>query len=173
MNISQASSYLGVHEKTLRRWVKTGKLPAKLATGPQGEQYTFLLGDLQRAKEGTTLPEVVSSLDKSEPVIVQGGQNRAHPCPPGEVAGLITAGQTGFDVLRGLVDLIRGQGTVKTATKLDDLPELLTLSEAAGYLRVGKGTVRQAIKEGLLRAVKLGRGHRIKRGDLVAYIETL
>lgn len=44
--------------------------------------------------------------------------------------------------------------------------QLLTTDEAADYLRVHVETVRFWIRTGRLAAVKVGRGWRIRRGDL-------
>jgi len=44
-----------------------------------------------------------------------------------------------------------------------------TLGEAADLLSCHKETIRRAIKEGSLRAAKLGRGYRISRADLEAF----
>jgi len=42
-------------------------------------------------------------------------------------------------------------------------PEIMTLSEAAAYMRVGEEEVLQAIQEGQLKAKKIGTSYRISR----------
>lgn len=44
-----------------------------------------------------------------------------------------------------------------------------TLAEAAVLLSCHKETLRRAIKDGTLRAARLGRGYRISRSDLEAF----
>jgi excisionase family DNA binding protein len=44
-----------------------------------------------------------------------------------------------------------------------------TLGEAADLLSCHKETIRRAIKDGTLRAAKLGRGYRVSRADLEAF----
>ncbi|WP_035066456.1 helix-turn-helix domain-containing protein [Nitratidesulfovibrio termitidis] len=44
-----------------------------------------------------------------------------------------------------------------------------TLAEAADLLSCHKETLRRAIKDGTLRAARLGRGYRISRSDLEAF----
>ncbi len=44
-----------------------------------------------------------------------------------------------------------------------------TLGEAADLLSCHKETIRRAIKDGSLRAAKLGRGYRVSRADLEAF----
>jgi excisionase family DNA binding protein len=39
MNISQVAKTLGVSTRTIRRYIKAGKLKAELITGPFGEEY--------------------------------------------------------------------------------------------------------------------------------------
>ena len=37
--LERAAEYLGVSSRTLRRWIKSGKLHARLEPGPYGRQY--------------------------------------------------------------------------------------------------------------------------------------
>jgi len=46
-NLKQASEYLGVSSVTLRRWIKTGRVPAYKI----GRAYTFEVMDLKRFKK--------------------------------------------------------------------------------------------------------------------------
>jgi len=57
--------------------------------------------------------------------------------------------------------------------RFEDLPELMTTVEVAGFLRVGQGTVKKSIKEDKLRAVKYGRGWRVKKWDLKEFLKNL
>lgn len=59
MNISQAASTLGVSARTIRRYIKAGKIQAELVSGHFGEEYRILElpPELFQAKsEGKALP---------------------------------------------------------------------------------------------------------------------
>ena len=49
--------------------------------------------------------------------------------------------------------------------------ELLTVQEVAKHLRVDEKTVRRWINKGELAAIDLGKGYRIYRSDLDAFID--
>jgi excisionase family DNA binding protein len=49
--------------------------------------------------------------------------------------------------------------------------ELLTVAEVADVLRVSTMTVYRLIHNGELPAVRVGRNYRVRRGDLLRYIE--
>jgi excisionase family DNA binding protein len=53
---------------------------------------------------------------------------------------------------------------------MTDLPDFLTLDEAAAYLRVHPDTVKAAIRRKQLAGVKIGHQWRIWRKDLEAYV---
>lgn len=55
-------------------------------------------------------------------------------------------------------------------TPLSDLPELLTVDEAAAWLGIGRGLVYELVKTGELRSVKLGRLVRVRRDGLEAMV---
>ncbi|MDR5683407.1 MAG: helix-turn-helix domain-containing protein [Armatimonadota bacterium] len=56
------------------------------------------------------------------------------------------------------------------AVALDDLPEVLTVEQAAGYLQLHKVTVYKYIREGLLPAARIGKVYRILRPDLERFL---
>lgn len=51
VNLREAADYLGIHEKTLRRWLKQGKISGKKTIGAHGEEYSFTLGDIQAIRK--------------------------------------------------------------------------------------------------------------------------
>lgn len=63
----------------------------------------------------------------------------------------------------------------KPAPSIADLAHklMLTLAEAAALSNLSRNHLRQAIKTGTLKAQKIGRGWRIKRTDLDAYVSAL
>ncbi len=52
-------------------------------------------------------------------------------------------------------------------------PDLLTVPEAAKFLRVGRGTVTRWIADGVLYSVRLGRQRRVTRAQLGSFLDTL
>ncbi len=50
------------------------------------------------------------------------------------------------------------------------MAELLTVREIAGMCRLHEMTVRRHIREGRLKAVRVGKGIRVRSGDLEAYL---
>ena len=55
-------------------------------------------------------------------------------------------------------------------TPLDDLPELIKISEAAHWLAVSEGVLYSEVKRGALAAVRIGRLIRIHRDELRRYM---
>ncbi len=57
-----------------------------------------------------------------------------------------------------------------TATKLVELPDVLTVAEAARYLRVGTRQLRALISRHELYAARIGRSIRIPRSSIEAFL---
>lgn len=55
-------------------------------------------------------------------------------------------------------------------TTTGPIPPIMTIQEAAEILRVGPGTIRQAIHRGELQALRAGSQYRILRQDLSDYL---
>lgn len=51
--------------------------------------------------------------------------------------------------------------------------DILNLNETADYLRVSKQTIYNMIKDGRIKAYKVGREWKILRSDIVAYSESV
>lgn len=56
---------------------------------------------------------------------------------------------------------------------ISSLPEVLTISDVADYLRVSRASVCRWCKTGQLNAFRIGRGWRIHRSSLEAHITYL
>ena len=54
---------------------------------------------------------------------------------------------------------------------LEDLPDILTVKEIAGYLKVSEQSVKRAIRDGRLEAFKLGRDWRIRKESITKLFE--
>lgn len=71
----------------------------------------------------------------------------------------------------------RGVGTMTAApitrlTPLSDLPELLSVLEAATWLHIGLGLTYELVRRGDLPSVRLGRLVRVPRAGLIAVLGT-
>lgn len=64
----------------------------------------------------------------------------------------------------------RGAGGRLTVTKLVELPDVLTVGEAARYLRVGERQLRALISRHELYAARIGRSIRIPRSSIAAFL---
>lgn len=56
-------------------------------------------------------------------------------------------------------------------TKQDGLEELLTVREVEKYLKMGRAAVIKLIHQGKLPAKKIGRGYRVKKSELIAFVD--
>lgn len=55
-------------------------------------------------------------------------------------------------------------------TKIHDLEELLTVKEIEKYLKIGRAGVINLIHQGKLPAKKIGRVYRVKKSDLINFL---
>lgn len=53
LSLADAIKAARVSEKTLRRWIKSGRLAAELIEGPKGKEYRINAEDLDQALKGT------------------------------------------------------------------------------------------------------------------------
>lgn len=54
--------------------------------------------------------------------------------------------------------------------RLADYPDALTVDEVIAILRVSRKTVYELIKDGHIKAVKVGRSHRIAKENLIEFL---
>ena len=54
--------------------------------------------------------------------------------------------------------------------RLADYPDALTVDEVIAILRVSRKTVYELIKDGHIKAVKVGRSHRIVKQNLIEFL---
>ena len=56
------------------------------------------------------------------------------------------------------------------AVRIDDLPDVLTVTQLAKVLRISKNTAYKLIREGRIRIKRLGRIIRISKHDLLIFV---
>lgn len=64
-----------------------------------------------------------------------------------------------------------GTSTITRRTPVADLPELLSVQEAASWLGASRGLVYELARRGELPSVRLGRLTRVTRAGLAAMVE--
>jgi MerR family transcriptional regulator, copper efflux regulator len=63
LTLAAAADQLGCSQKTIRRWIKSGKLPATLEDGPYGAQYWLSTQDVQTAQQALSVVKVEARTD--------------------------------------------------------------------------------------------------------------
>ena len=56
------------------------------------------------------------------------------------------------------------------AIRIDDLPDVLTVTQMAKVLRISKNTAYKLVREGRIRIKRLGRIIRISKHDLMIFV---
>lgn len=79
---------------------------------------------------------------------------------------------------RGQMPPLRGRSRARLRMppymdSIDEQPLLLTLEEVGHHLRLGYRTIKHLVAEGHVPTVKVGGSVRVRRADLVAYINGL
>lgn len=162
MNIDEAAKFLGVSTKTMRRYLKKGLVQGKIIEGEHGKEYEIEPVSLESFKvkksEESILPTV-------EPSKKQSGRAIAT-----------------LDNPRTLDILDLGQGRVahhkdlrmgEPSRYIDSQPDILTVQEVADYLGIGVSTVRDYLRDGLLKGAKIGKGWKISKDSLKAFVKKL
>jgi excisionase family DNA binding protein len=132
----------------------------------KGSDAVFNEGELQRLKE---------ELDDFLPQTWPTATNPPAVTPETQALTPAQLSDLGERLIAALEALRPLQLPAKPALSIADLAHklMLTLVEAAALSNLSRHHLRQAIKTGTLKAQKIGRGWRIKRADLDAYVSSL
>ncbi|MGG1518723.1 helix-turn-helix domain-containing protein [Paenibacillus oryzisoli] len=82
----------------------------------------------------------------------------------------IVAAKVERRVMERLQELISELATPNPA---EELPQNLTVNETAKFLRISKPTVDRLISKGSLPSFTIGSRRRVRREDLIAYVDSL
>lgn len=155
---AEAATYLGVTERTLERYTKQGKLPAKYIRGKTKATPIYEEADLDKLKLGLS----VEVIDSHQPETLL-------PDPP---ASNKLVKRNGAE-LQPSESINLGLFTETIAPFLAANKLLLSLAEAAAITGLSKQWLTTKIKSGELRAAKIGKGWKIKRSEVERFINAL
>lgn len=158
---SEAATFLGVSEKTISRYVTAKKLPSNYIAGKTGRQLDFEQDDLEQFKR-----EATRDIEAGQPR--QDTSKALVPTPTAPVAATPMS-PTITDLVRAIMAQTgRDKVTVPTSDKM-----ALSLDEASALSGVPRSVLAAARKDGRLLARKIGRGYKVRRVDLEAFVATL
>jgi excisionase family DNA binding protein len=159
MNREEAAQKLGISVRSLQRAVKRGALQVKYKRGVSGKHEAVFDSE-----------EVARFKDEMEREIVP------EPAPPATTGD--TTALTRIDApeaRNALIQLLERANRLDKSTPavaIENKP-LLKLEEASSLTGLSRQILRNAIEEKKLKAKIIGRGWRIKKSDLEAYIQNL
>jgi len=178
MNKHEAAAYLDMSVRTLQRLTSAGEIGASEVCGRTGMVTDYAKEELDRYKD----EQARRTQDGTRYV-------RPHVAPgtpdaPSEIQGL-TRRKQGVSIAPVTLDTGDARDTPEMRTRMMAafeamaspvrLTDKLTLSltEAALLSGLSRNHLRQAIEDKKLRARIIGRGWRVKREDLDAYVKKL
>jgi excisionase family DNA binding protein len=162
MNKKEAAEHLGISTRLVEKYAGDGRLgEVKYVRGRTGKQADYDPEAVARLKAELESPAY--SLAPTVPTNIN-------------AAGLvgilerIAAALDNRPALTG-ADVASGNDSKPSVAVADKI--LLTLREASALTNLSPGHLRTAIDEGKLKAKIVGRGWKVKRADLDAYVEKL
>jgi excisionase family DNA binding protein len=154
----EAAEFLGVSPRTIEGYAAKGKLTPGKAKGTRGDITVYDEQELERLKE-----------ERGQIVFLERPQDEK---PTSENLALTrTAPLESLELWQGIAEAIRESRTrpqVNVGEKI-----VLTLADASALTSLSTGHLREAIHTGKLKAKIIGRGYKIKRADLDAYVKKL
>ena len=167
MNKEEAAEYLGITVRTLQRHMAANRISFR-GGRDTGKEATFTAGDLDgfkadQASLTASVSPVVSPLSENVSPAPQQALQAAFQTP--DIAPL---GERLILALEGVLSPTAVNSPVPVADKLT-----LSLAEASQLSGLSRNHLRQAIEDKKLKARIIGRGWRVKRSDLDAYVKKL
>lgn len=157
MNKQKAAEFLGVSVRAVERYTQQNKLSARYERGRTRSVAVYDEEELRAFKEELTAP-------LHKPTVENGTSSN------------IANGQTALAIYGGVSNLPNAPGSlgnfVQTLSALDE--RMLTVAEATEFSGISEGALRRDIKAGLLPKYRgYGRGDRVKRSEIRAYMQSL
>jgi excisionase family DNA binding protein len=158
MTKQEVADFLSVSTRAVESYAAKGRLSVTYTKGKRGQIAVFDDGEVKRLKDELAQPAYPQRPGVSSPeqphtqAIVPFGRSGLVPIGAGEGASVLEAYRR----------------FVPVADKL-----LLKLDEASALTGLSRGILRQAIEDKKLKARIIGKGWRVKRDDLDAYVRKL
>lgn len=164
MTKEAAAEFLGISVRTLQRLTAAAKVAVKYTRTDHGDQAEYDRGELERFKLRQPMTSYVRPAVTGDTPVTPGGAETTAlaPVQPNYVEHLAAA----LDALKNA--LRPAAPPVALSEKL-----MLTLAEAAALSGLSRRILLAAIKAKKLKAQILGRGWKIKRADLEAWVQKL
>jgi len=167
MNKEQAAAALGITVRTLQRHMAAHRIGFAMRRNLTGEEATFSAEEVARfkAERDALITTVTPAANVSEVVRQEPSQALQRV---GSEQSIQALGQAIADALRATQDVRNDTPHVEVKDKLT-----LSLIEASQLSGLSRGYLRQAIDAKKLKARIIGKGWRVKRDDLDAYVKKL
>ncbi len=162
MNKEQAANYIGASVRTLQRLTGAGKIPVTYERGHKGDEARYTQSDLDAYLQS----QKPAALMRPDTAATSGATDDAT-----QAMSLVTTGGAASGMATGAA-LIEAFAQMSAPVRVSE-KFTLSLIEAAQLSGLSRGHLRQAIEEKKLKARIIGRGWRVKREDLEAYIKKL
>lgn len=162
MNKKDAANYLGISTRALEGHASKGELSVRYVKGRTGDVADYDEGELRRLK--AKLDSKRAARPAVMPDSLEGREGE-----PRTLARLSdVAAPEWLTALAALTSDRKSQPRADVGSKI-----MLTLADAAELSSLSEYHLREAIKAGKLKGKIIGRGYKIKRADLDAYVKRL
>jgi excisionase family DNA binding protein len=159
MNKEQAANYIGASVRTLQRLTGAGKIPVTYERGHKGDEARYTQSDLDAYLQSQRTP----ALMRPDTTATNGGTDDTT-----QAMSLVTTNGAASGAAALIEAFAQMSAPVRVSEKFT-----LSLIEAAQLSGLSRGHLREAIEAKKLKARIIGRGWRVKREDLEAYIKKL
>jgi excisionase family DNA binding protein len=159
MNKREVAERLGISTRQVENYASQGRLgEIKYVRGRTGKEASFDESEVERLKRELDTPDLpLTALQATN------SHDSGH-------SGLVrrTDAAAFFDQLTAIIEHRSTQPQINVGEKI-----MLTLTDAASLTSLSTNHLREAIKGGKLKARIIGRGWKVKRADLDAYVRKL
>ena len=171
LNKEQAAAALGITVRTLQRHMAAHRIGFAMRRTVTGEEATFSETEVARFKaERDALTTTVTSATTVSEVVRDAPTQALQRAPSEQSMTMFVAALS--DALREAQTQRNGKsGEVSVSDLAHKL--MLTIDEAAALAGLSANHIYVAIRKGHLKAKIIGRGWRVKRPDLDAYVKKL
>jgi excisionase family DNA binding protein len=160
MNKKDAAAYLGISTRALERHVSLNHIGVTYHRGKTGDEAVFDENELEHFKlrlDQKKTPRPAISYDSGESITGN--------------SAIVRASDTGLSVLAAIMEAARSTPALPSVSIGEKI--MLTLADASALTSLSVSHLREALRSGRLKGKIIGRGYRVKRDDLDAYIKRL